>query len=128
VPPHSERAQWWPFQGGDWALGLDWGRLEGLGIAATMFRTLLQTGSLTWVRTYLGPTTSPPRNSSGGTDRLNQPGAAEVAPDKQLASGVAGLTVFHMAPTLVASALAEHRDHSQPSVGNLQGMCVIWWC
>jgi hypothetical protein len=28
----------------------------------------------------------------------------------------------------VASALAEHRDHSQPSVGNLQGMCVIWWC
>jgi hypothetical protein len=30
--------------------------------------------------------------------------------------------------TLVASALAEHRDHSQPSVGNLQGMCVIWWC
>jgi hypothetical protein len=28
----------------------------------------------------------------------------------------------------VASALAEHRDHSQPSVGNLQGTCVIWWC
>jgi hypothetical protein len=28
----------------------------------------------------------------------------------------------------VASALAEHRDHSQSSVGNLQGMCVIWRC
>jgi hypothetical protein len=27
----------------------------------------------------------------------------------------------------VASALAKHRDHLQPSVGNLQRMCVIWW-
>jgi hypothetical protein len=38
--------------------------------------------------------------------------------------------VLYRLPSLryVASALAEHRDHSQPSVGNLQGMCVIWWC
>jgi hypothetical protein len=28
----------------------------------------------------------------------------------------------------VASALAKHRDYSQPSVGNLQGMYVIWRC
>jgi hypothetical protein len=28
----------------------------------------------------------------------------------------------------MASALAEHRDYSQPFVENLQGMCVIWWC
>jgi hypothetical protein len=34
----------------------------------------------------------------------------------------------HKSHITVASALAEHRDHSQPSVGNLQGMCVIWWC